>query len=561
MKKISIDELRNDIIGNDSLYKTPFGEMNLFYADYTASGRALGAIENNIMNILKSYANTHTTDDFSGKFMTSLLYNAEEKIKQMINAGSDYKLISTGSGCTGALQKLQEILGIYIPPHTKDRIFSSLKGLNCKNCSVLEKINIDRPVVFIGPYEHHTNELMWREAFAEIVVIELDRDGGIDRIMLEKELKKEKYKDRVKYCSFSAGSNITGMLTDTASLAEIAHANGAQIFFDFAAVAPYVEIDVTGKGQGYFDAVFFSPHKFLGGPGTAGILVFHKKLYRADLPPTTAGGGTVDYVGFRHHDYSADIETREKAGTPPIIQTIKAAMVMELKNSIGLHTIEEIENKNKEKFFSRFSTIDEMVIIGNTDPLKRIPIISFNIKHMDKYLHPRFVTRLLSDLFGIQSRAGCSCAGPYGHRLLGIDEEKSLKYRNMIINENLSGIKPGWVRINLHYVFSEEDLEYVFNALEFICIHGAKFLNLYAFDPITAEWRKLGHNEEETVFSIDNIYDLKSLPLNEISAHRADNLKRAIDIASDLKYPDASDFITREGLFSDLSYFYYCHEL
>ncbi|MFA6654043.1 MAG: aminotransferase class V-fold PLP-dependent enzyme, partial [Candidatus Delongbacteria bacterium] len=204
MKKISVDYIKDQIVGNDSVFETPFGRRNLFYADYTASGRNLKFIEEKLLNIEKSYANTHTTDDYSGEYLTELLHGAEKKIKELVNAGDDYKIISAGSGSTGALKRLQEILGIYIPPHTKDRIFSSIKSLGCQDCSILEKIKIDRPVVFIGPYEHHTNELMWREAFADIVVIDMNEEGEIDKKMLIRELKRDEYKDKVKYCSFSA---------------------------------------------------------------------------------------------------------------------------------------------------------------------------------------------------------------------------------------------------------------------------------------------------------------------------------------------------------------------
>ena len=358
MKKISADFVRDQIIGIDSVFETPFGKRNLFYADYTASGRNLKFIEEKLQNIEKSYANTHTTDDYSGEYLTTLLHGAEKKIKELVNTDENYKIISVGSGSTGALKRLQEILGIYIPPHTKDRMFSSIKSLGCESCSILEKIKIDRPVVFIGPYEHHTNEVMWREAFADIVVIELDDEGEIDKEMLDLELKKDKYNDKVNYCSFSAGSNITGIITDTYELAKIAHSNGAYIFFDFAAVAPYTDINVRKNETSYFDAVFFSPHKFLGGPGSAGVLIFRKELYRSDLPPTTAGGGTVDFVGFTDQDYSKDIETREKAGTPPILQTIKTAFAMELKSRIGTKEIEKLEDRNKKLFFRKNGKVE-----------------------------------------------------------------------------------------------------------------------------------------------------------------------------------------------------------
>ena len=506
MKKISLDYIRKEIIGNYSIIETPYGERNLFYADYTASGRNLHFIEEKLINIEKSYANTHTTDDYTGKYLTNLLHQSEENIKQFVNAGKEYKIISTGSGSTGALKKLQEILGVYIPPATQDRIYSSIESLGCDGCTILERINKDKPVVFIGPFEHHTNELMWREAFAELVVVELGNDGLIDMRDLRGKLSDKKYEDRIKICSFSAGSNITGILSDPDEIARIAHKYGAYAFFDFAAIAPYVKIDIQKDKDNYYDAIFFSPHKFLGGPGSAGVLIFHKKMYRKDLPPTTAGGGTVDYVGYFEHDYSEDIETREKAGTPPILQTIKTALAMETKEKIGLDLIEEKEEENKQLFFSSFLNSEKVEIIGNKDPEKRIPIISFIIKHQDRYIHPRLITRLLSDLFGIQSRAGCSCAGPYGHRLLNIDLKTSDRYRKTIV-EGVGGIKPGWARINLHYVFTEKDIKFLIDAINFIAEHGEKFLFEYKFDIKSADWVNIGHQDKIRKLNVLKMYD------------------------------------------------------
>lgn len=560
MKKIDLDFVRSEIIGNDSVFETPYGKRNLFYADYTASGRSLKFIEEKLFDIAKSYANTHTTDDYTGEYLTELLHSAEKMIKKSVNAGNDYKIIAAGSGSTGALKRLQEILGIFIPPHTKDRIMSSIKGLACDACNVMDKIKIDRPVVFIGPYEHHTNELMWREAFAEIVVIELNDDGDIDAELLKRELKKEKYKDRVKFCSFSAGSNITGLITDTYQLAKIAHENGAYIFFDFAAVAPYVEINISKDSLSYYDAIFYSPHKFLGGPGSSGILIFHEKLYRTDLAPTTAGGGTVDYVGFFDQDYTKDIETREKAGTPPILQTIKTALAADLKEKIGIKVIESIENRNKKLFFDHFKNHKKVEIIGNKDPNKRIPIISFNIRHLDKYLHPRFVTRLLSDLFGIQSRAGCSCAGPYGHRLLGITNDLSQKFRKAVINEGISGVKPGWVRVNLHYVFTEKDIQFLIKAIEFIAEYGERFLKIYAFNPHTADWKHKNYVHTFKEISIETDFNIESIKYAEIEKLREGYLYTAKEVSEHIAPLYKKDFIKDERNIEELKYFYYCLE-
>ncbi|MFW6136581.1 MAG: aminotransferase class V-fold PLP-dependent enzyme, partial [Candidatus Aminicenantaceae bacterium] len=401
-----MDNIRKQIIGGNILFDTPFGKRHLLYADYTASGRGLALIESKLINILKSYANTHTADDYSGKHTTELMHAAEEKIKSLVNAGPKGKIIATGSGTTGALKKLQEIIGVYVPPAAlkcmgEERGFEAGRFPNC-------------PVVFIGPYEHHTNELMWRESCAEVKKIPFNESGALDLAALERELSRKEYKGRLKIGSFSAGSNITGILTPTEEIARICHRHDALVFFDFAAVAPYVPIDMNTDEEAYYDAIFFSPHKFLGGPGSCGVLIFREDIYRSDLPPTTAGGGTVDFVGFTGHDFSADIETREKAGTPPILQLIKAALVLELKDKIGIDSIEKIEEEHIKYFLAQLKKIPDIQMVGGVPQRKQVSIVSFNIRHQDRILHPKFVTRLLNDLFGIQSRAGCSCAAPYG---------------------------------------------------------------------------------------------------------------------------------------------------
>ena len=556
MKRYDLNYIRTQIIGSNLLFKTPFGERNLFYADYTASGRGLQFIEDKMANILKSYANTHTEDDYTGKYMTTLLHQAESKIKSLVNAGKKGKIIAAGSGATGALLKLQQILGIYLPPVTREKLFQSIEKSRDGNEGIIDEIQKNRPVIFVSPYEHHTNELMWRESFAEVVIIQLNSEGMLDLQDLEHKISLDSYKNRKKLASFSAGSNITGLTTKIYEVAKICHRHHVPILFDFAAIAPYVEIDMNRDRESYIDAVFFSPHKFLGGPGTSGILIFNESLYRTDLPPTAAGGGTVDYVGYHFHDFFKDIETREKAGTPPIIQTIKTALVMDLKEKIGSQLIEQKEHELSNQFFERIQQVKNVELVGTIPVENRIPIISFNIKHEDRFLHPKFVTKLFNDLFGLQSRAGCSCAGPYGHYLLGIDEIKSTAFRK-VIAEGHSGIKPGWVRINLHYTFEEKDIDFIVSAIEFVAGYGYLFLKRYKLNMATAEWNFIGFKEKEESLSIDNDFETKEVDLAQIDTLRESYFSEAEQWAKRLQNePEARYHIDPNGI-EELKFFYY----
>ncbi len=548
--------LRDELIGGDAAFTTPYGTRHIFYADYTASGRGLHFIQRKLLNIQRSYANTHTEDDYSGQYLTGLLKKAEEKIKDLVNAGPDGKIVAIGSGATGALKHLQEMIGVYIPPVTKDRIYGAVRELNCDGCTILDKIKEKMPVIFIGPYEHHTNELMWREAFAEVRVVPLDAHGMIDMDALRKMISDPAYAGRVKIGSFSAGSNITGVKTKVYDIAGICRAHGAYVFFDFAAVAPYVDINMNRDDKTSFDAVFFSPHKFIGGPGSAGILVFNRRIYREDLPPTTAGGGTVDFVGYNGHDFAKDIETREKAGTPPILQTIQAALVLELKHRIGTEKIEAREAEYTRYFLQRIRDIPGIELIGDISAENRIAIVSFNIRHGDRLLHPKFVTRLLNDLFGIQSRAGCSCAGPYGHNLLHLSPEKSERHR-ALIRQGITGLKPGWVRINLHYLFSREDIQFIIDAVEFVARYGSYFLKVYCFDVATSEWKHAAWREEPLEFDLDEDFTTNTVDPASLQELRKSYFRDAEAAALKLQRQDPPPYRNGTADYGDLQYFYY----
>ncbi|MBN1272047.1 MAG: aminotransferase class V-fold PLP-dependent enzyme [Candidatus Aminicenantes bacterium] len=554
-KTYNLVTLRETICGNGILYKTPFGRRHLLYADYTASGRGSSIIEDKMADILKSYANTHTEDDYTGKYSSILLKKAEEKIKSHVNAGPGGKIIATGSGTTGALKKLQEILGVTIPPAAKEDLFRMVSS----SCPEMRKEWDNRlPVVFIGPYEHHTNELMWREALVHVEVIPFDSRGRLDLAVLEERLSDVKYKNRRKMGSFSAGSNITGIRTPVYDVARICHRHHSLVFFDFAAVAPYVEIDMNRDKECFFDAIFFSPHKFLGGPGTSGILVFNEKIYRKDLSPTTAGGGTVTFVGFSDHDFCEDIETREKAGTPPILQTIKAGLVLDLKEKIGVKKIEQVEAEHTKYFLENLSKIQNLDLVGDISSRGRVSIVSFNIKHKDRILHPKFVTRLMNDLFGLQSRAGCSCAGPYGHVLLGIDEKQSQELRSCILN-GYEGLKPGWVRVNIHYTLSKEDINFLIDVIAFIARAGHLFLKKYVFNKKTGEWRFLDFKEDMPEFSLDSDFAPEKIDRSEIPMLRSSYFKEAEKYAANLSSEPEPLFQRDPDHIERLKYFYYVH--
>jgi selenocysteine lyase/cysteine desulfurase len=556
MKKRYLAHIRNQIIGSDVLFATPFGLRNMFYADYTASGRGLYFIEEKLLSIQRSYANTHTEDDYSGKYLTSLYHQALARIKTMVNAGERGKVFPVGSGSTGALKKLQEIIGVTIPPLTRERLYRSCSEAREGGKNVLRRIEKTMPVVFIGPYEHHTNELMWRESFAEVVVVRLSAGGGLDLADLERKVSAPRFKGRVKFGSFSAGSNITGVKTPVYDVARICHRHDTAVFFDFAAVAPYVQIDMNRDKASFFDAVFFSPHKFLGGPGSCGILVINDRIYRRDLPPTTAGGGTVVYVGFDQQDYDGDIETRETAGTPPILQAIKAALAMEVKEMIGTAAIEKMEKENLGYFLKRLKRIPNLRFVGRYDTPELTPIVSFNLAHEDRILHPKFVTKLLNDLFGIQSRAGCSCAGPYGHVLLGIGAKTSERLRREIA-QGFQGIKPGWVRINIHYSFTRRDIDFLVRSIAFVARHGALFLRRYGFDWKSGEWQYAGFEETGPDLSLAADFHPASADLSRVKSLRAGYFWEARRLALEMEAAEATEFQEDPADLERLKYFYY----
>ncbi|HEX5466522.1 MAG TPA: aminotransferase class V-fold PLP-dependent enzyme [Candidatus Limnocylindrales bacterium] len=489
-----IERIRDAVIGDGEAVAGPFGVRRVTYADYTASGRSLGFIEDYLREaVLPLYANTHSESSGTGLQTTRFREEARELIREAVGADAvEHALIFCGSGSTAAINRFVDILQLRLPADLDARF--DLRSHIPEH---------DRPVVFIGPYEHHSNELPWRESIAEVVTIHEDADGRIDLAHLASEL--EDHAGRpLLIGSFSAASNVTGIVSDVAAVSRLLHAHGALACWDFAAAGPYVEMRMSAPPDdplAYLDAIFLSVHKFIGGPGTPGVLVARRELF-ANSVPSVPGGGTVAYVNPSEHVYLDDIERREEGGTPAIVESIRAGLVFQLKSAVGVPAIRQREERFIRRAIRRWALEPSIEILGNRSA-ERLSIVSFVVRHGERYVHHNFIVALLNDLFGIQARGGCSCAGPYGHRLLGIDPERSHAFERQIAR-GCEGIKPGWVRVNFNYFISQAVFDFILEAVALTAAEGWRLLPRYRFDVANGTW----HHRDglpEPPLSLDDI--------------------------------------------------------
>jgi selenocysteine lyase/cysteine desulfurase len=470
---------RDNTIGNELIFNTPYGAKKMIYADWIASGRLYKPIEDRISNVFGPYVgNTHTETSETGTLMTKAYHHAHKLIKKHVNAGPNDVIITAGSGMTTVINKMMRVMGL-------------------KKCGIQQSSNCiqkgEKPVVFISHMEHHSNHTSWLEANVDVVVLQPDKDMLVDLVELRSQL--ELYKDRsFKIGSFTACSNVTGIETPYHEMARIMHEYGGVVFIDFAASAPYVDIDMhpSDDDMKKLDAIFFSPHKFLGGPGSSGVLIFDRSLYKSETPDNP-GGGTVDWTNpWGEYKYIDDIEIREDGGTPGFLQAIKTALAIEVKNLMGTSFMRQREEELVQKAFVEFRKIKGVKILADNVE-KRLGVLSFYLEDV----HFNLVVKLLNDRFGIQVRGGCACAGTYGHFLLDVSYDQSKEITDLINHGDLSQ-KPGWIRASLHPTMTNQELDALIDGVREISENHLEWGKDYVYNKHNNEFRHKNEPVDKT---------------------------------------------------------------
>lgn len=471
---------RKNVVGIDKTFVSPYGEKKIIYADWTASGRLYRPIEDQILNDIGPFvANTHTETSITGSVMTQAYHKARSIIKKHVNASNDDVLLTEGTGMTGAINKFQRILGIKI------------------NESLKEHTNIPeekRPIIFVSHMEHHSNQTSWLETIARVKIIPSNSEGlpcleGLEQLLQE-------YSETpIKIAAITGCSNVTGIRTPYQAIAKMMHQNNGLCFVDFACSAPYIKIDMHPEDEEeYLDAITFSPHKFLGGPGTTGVLIFNKKLYK-NLVPDNPGGGTVSYTNpWGDHDFIDDIESREDGGTPGFLQAIRIALSIQLKEKMGIQNILDREHELNAIIFERLSKIKNLNLLAPNN-IDRLGVFSFYIEKA----HYNLIVKLLNDKFGVQTRGGCSCAGTYGHYLLNVSETTS-KSIELKILEGCLIERPGWIRMSIHPTMTNDEIEFICDAIAEVSNNFSSWSDDYEYNALKNEYiHKGSHSIEKEI--------------------------------------------------------------
>uniref|UniRef100_M4B7B1 Aminotransferase class V domain-containing protein n=1 Tax=Hyaloperonospora arabidopsidis (strain Emoy2) TaxID=559515 RepID=M4B7B1_HYAAE len=515
------------MIGRNVPFHSPFGIKAQVYADYTASGKSLECIERFIHDhVLPTYGNTHTTTSVSGLQTTSFREEARQIIARATNA-HDAKdvVIFAGQGCTSAINKLVTALDI----NRGRRRHRATK----------------RPVIFTCPFSHHSNLLPWRESPCadEVPIPEAD-GGGLDLDELERQLQLHQHRP-LKIGSFAAASNLTGMLMDVDKVSKLLHQYGALACWDYATCAPYMDMDMNPKNDpaAYKDAIFFSGHKFIGGPGSPGVLIVKKHLMKNEVP-TMPGGGTVLFVTEKAHSYLSNPVEREEGGTPDILGSIRLGLAFQLKQRVGPQRIMDLERHHVRRVRKSLRRNKNILVLGRqSDDVDQLPIFSMLFRFGDRFLHHNFVCALLNDLFGVQARGGCQCAGPFGSRLLGLSRQHIVDLGHAV-NAKHEVLKPGVARMSFPYFADKDEVNYVLDAVHFVADHGWKFLPQYHFSCRTGGWRHESRVEVAfpdkkhlTEMQLDDVANVKHsssvrIPLRNVAAHRRLNLEQALEFAN-----------------------------
>lgn len=452
--------LAQGLVGKDAFIDGPFGPKPLVYADYVASGRALMQVERFVLEeVLPYYANSHTEASYCGGFITRLRREARAQVARCCGAGDEHAVIFAGSGATAGINRLVHLFGV-------DAAVAAGRKVR----------------VVIGPYEHHSNILPWRECGAEIVELDESPEGGPDRVQLAAAL--QTADDTLVICALSAASNVTGIVADVPGITRLVKQSGAKMLWDYAGGAPYLPIQMSPAADAPIDAIVFSPHKFIGGPGASGVLIVRRDAV-LDTTPTWPGGGTVKFVSPAGHDYSGSLESREEAGTPNVVGDIRAALALLVKEALGADFMRQRNAHFVQRALAAWKGAGRLELLGSLSA-NRLPIFSFRVRDgKGGFVHQQLVTRMLSDRFGIQARGGCACAGPYVHRLLDIDDVQSLRMRQAIL-DGREIEKPGFVRLNFSALLSDAKADFILESVLALAADVGDFEHLYGFDPSRA---------------------------------------------------------------------------